>query len=61
MIVRLIVIDPRGIRRDKAGRDTDILAYQVPEKSREMELLQELFSAHGVEWTVMSGPKRNKS
>lgn len=55
MIVRLIVIDPKPA----AGR-SDILAYQVPENSREFALLTELFTKEGLEWETISIPRKKK-
>lgn len=43
-IVRLVVVDPRPRKGE-----SDIRVYQVPEKSREMELLVELFNDAGIE------------
>jgi hypothetical protein len=54
-IVRLIAVDPRP----RLG-ESDLRVYQVPEKSREMELLQELFDAAGIEHTIVSAPERRK-
>lgn len=49
MIVRLIAVDPRP----KKG-ESDLRVYQVPEFSREHELLEELFTAAGIEHTTVS-------
>lgn len=56
MIVRLIVVDPLGIRKDKQGRETDLLVYQVPENSREAALLKDLLTAQGIEFAEVSAP-----
>ena len=48
MIVRIIVVDPRP---RKAGED--IIVYQVPEKSRAMELLCETFKVLEIDHVVM--------
>ena len=56
MIVRLIVIDPSP----PLGR-TDTLVYQVPENSREMHLLQELFDKAGIEHIAVELPRRKKN
>jgi hypothetical protein len=55
MIVRLIAVDPRPLK-DRS----DLLVYQVPENSREMKLLQELFDIAGIEHAVVSGPQKIK-
>lgn len=54
MIVRVIVVDPAP----RPGKG-DLLVYQVPENSRELELLQELCNRAGVESAVV-GPERKK-
>lgn len=59
MIVRMIAVDPRPRKGEQ-----DLRVYQVPEKSREFELLSELFDAAKIEWTVVqSAPptKRRKT
>jgi prephenate dehydratase len=56
MIIRLIALDPRP--RDASK--TDIVVYQVPEKSRELELLMELFDQHGIEYTTLESNKRRR-
>lgn len=53
MIVRLIAEDPRP----RVGSKTDLVVYQVPEKSREMELLCELLDREGITWAVLASPK----
>lgn len=53
MIVRLIAVDPRPRKGE-----SDLRVYQVPENSREMELLTELFDLAAIEWTVVSTPPR---
>lgn len=57
MIIRLMVIDPEP----QADR-SDVLVYQVPENSREMKLLTQLFTQARLEWEVVtfSGPRRGK-
>ena len=55
MIIRLIVIDPRPA----AGR-SDILAYQVPENSRELKLLTDLFTEKGLEWDIVAPTRKPK-
>lgn len=55
MIVRLIAVDPRP----RPG-EQDLRVYQVPENSREMELLVELFDAAKIEWAVVSSPERRR-
>lgn len=52
MIVRLMVVDPLPV-----PQRSDVLVYQVPEKSREFSLLTELFSAAGLEWTVVESKR----
>lgn len=53
MIVRLIALDPRP-----RPSESDVRAYQIPEGSREMELLVELFEAARIEWAVLEGTRR---
>lgn len=53
MIIRLIAIDPRP----RLG-ESDVRAYQVPENSREAELLIELFEAAGIEYAVIEAARR---
>ncbi len=48
MIVRLIAVDPRP--RQGEG---DVVVYQVPERSRAMELLCELLEDAKIEWTML--------
>ena len=56
MIVRLIAIDPSP----RPGK-SDVLVYQIPEKSREAELLSELLTKAGIEWAIVSaGPRKVK-
>ena len=49
MIIRLIAVDPVP----RPGR-SDVLVYQVPENSRELEVLADLLTARGIEWTTLS-------
>ncbi len=58
MIIRLIVVDPRP----RAGAAHDLVVYQVPENSRELELLQELCEGAGIEFARIEGkrPKRKE-
>lgn len=57
MIVRLIIVDPRPRKGE-----TDLRVYQVPEKSREQELLMELASAAGLEVVLIeSAPRKPKA
>jgi hypothetical protein len=53
MIIRLIAVDPHP-RKGKS----DLLVYQVPEKSREMEFLIELFNEAHVEYALLEAPPR---
>jgi hypothetical protein len=53
MIIRLIVVDPRP-RKGKS----DLLVFQVPEHSREMELLVELLNTAGIEHALLEAPPR---
>lgn len=55
MIVRLLAVDPR-LRKD----ESDLRVYQVPEHSREMELLTELFEDAKIEWTIVKFSERKK-
>ena len=48
MIIRIIAVDPSP--RDRAR---DLVVYQVPERSREFELLVWLFEREGIEYTVL--------
>lgn len=48
MIVRLIAVDPRP----RVG-ESDLVVYQVPEHSRAIELLQEIFSDAKIEWAMI--------
>lgn len=48
MIIRLLVIDPRPRKGE-----SDVRHYQLPEKSRELELFQELLDTAGIEHTTM--------
>lgn len=52
MIIRLMAVDPSP----RAGSMSDIVVYQVPENSREMELLVTLLEAHGIQWTTIPSP-----
>lgn len=52
-IVRLIAVDPRPRKGE-----SDLRVYQVPEHSRECELLQELFDAAGIEHSIIETPPR---
>lgn len=57
MIVRLLALDPQP----EAGR-SDVLCYQVPEKSREYKLLVHLFELYGIEFTELaSAPRKAKA
>ena len=51
MIVRIMVVDPEP----NGARASDVLVYQVPERSREFQLLTQLFDQAGLEWTTL-GP-----
>lgn len=53
MIIRLIAIDPQP----RLG-ESDVRAYQVPENSREAELLVELFEAAGLEYALIEAKPR---
>lgn len=53
MIVRLIAVDPRPRKGE-----SDLLVYQVPEKSRAEELLVELFEAAKIEWAKIETPPK---
>lgn len=55
MIVRLIAVDPRP----KKGT-SDLVVYQVPENSRAMQLLQELFDDAKIEWAVIYSESKPK-
>ena len=49
MIIRVMAIDPNP-RKDSKH---DVLVYQVPEKSREYELLIQMFSECGIEYQLI--------
>lgn len=53
MIIRVIAVDPRP----RQG-ETDLLVYQVPEKSRAYELLRELLEAAKIECVEIESPPR---
>lgn len=52
MIINLIVIDPRD--------DARILQYRVPENSRELGLLQELFDQFNIEHAILAKKPRKE-
>ena len=54
MIIRLIAVDPAP----RAGK-SDVLVYQVPENSREFEVLADLLTARGIEWTTLRPAAKN--
>lgn len=56
MIVRLIAVDPRP----QPGQ-SDLCVYQVPEFSRAHRLLEEVFSAAGIEHTTLSSGHKEHS
>lgn len=56
MIVRLIAIDPNP----RPG-ETDVLVYQVPEGSRAMELLCEMFEERKIEFIVLEPALRKRA
>lgn len=58
MIVRIVVVDPRP---GSSNPKSDILVYQVPEKSREFELLSELFEQAHIEWVVIEPNRKGRS
>ena len=56
MIVRILAIDPNPV----AGR-SDVLCYQVPEKSREYAVLVSALERMGLEFTTLPpGPRKKK-
>lgn len=55
MIVRLIAVDPKPRKGE-----SDLRVYQVPEFSREHELLQECFDALKIEHTTVSSGNKKK-
>jgi len=55
VIVRLIAVDPRP----RIG-DSDLVVYQIPNHSRAMELLTELFDAAKIEWTIIETEPKGK-
>jgi len=55
MIIRLIAVDPRP-----APGKSDVLVYQVPEHSREAELLMQLLSDAKIEWTTLASSGKRK-
>jgi hypothetical protein len=52
MIIRLVAVDPRP----RQG-ETDLRVYQVPEHSREEELLVELFESARIEYAKIEAPR----
>lgn len=56
MIVRLMAIDPAP----RVGSHTDVVVYQIPENSREYELLTTLFDKANIEWTVLKSKRKAK-
>lgn len=56
MIVKLIATDPRP----RLDTKTDLVVYQVPENSREMQLLTELFDTHDIPWVLMPTSRKPK-
>jgi len=54
MTIRLIAVDPAP----RAGK-SDVLVYQVPEHSRERELLCELLEGAKIEWTTLRPATKN--
>jgi hypothetical protein len=55
MIIRFIIVDPRPRKNE-----SDVRVYQVPENSRESELLSELCEAAGLEWAIVGPPDRRR-
>lgn len=56
MIIRLMAVDPQP----RADSQTDIVVYQLPENSREFELLTALLDQSKIEWTVLKTPRKPK-
>lgn len=56
MIIRLMAVDPHP----RADSHTDIVVYQLPENSREFELLTSLLDQAKIEWTVLVTPRKPK-
>lgn len=55
-IIRVIAIDPEP----RVGSHSDVLVYQVPENSREYEVLLDMLTAARLEWTkIDSSPRKN--
>lgn len=54
MIIRLIAIDPAGSR---PGTTNDCVVYQVPENSRELEVLKFAFEKAGIQFVEMEPTK----
>lgn len=57
MIIRVIAEDPRP----RPNTASDLVVYQVPEHSRECELLFELFESAGIQYTTMEPIKKLKT
>ena len=53
MIIRLIALDPNP----REGK-SDVLVYQIPEHSREFEVLVALFDQAAIEWTTIMPAKK---
>lgn len=56
MIIRVMAVDPRPRPNSKH----DIVVYQLPEKSREFELLTELFDKARIDWTMIKSERKVK-
>lgn len=56
MIIRLVAVDPRP----RLDTKTDLVVYQLPENSREFELLTEMLDERKIEWTVLKTPRKPK-
>jgi hypothetical protein len=56
MIVRIIVVDPKP----QLGR-SDLLVYQVPERSREYTVLTELLDRAKLEWAMVHSTRKATS
>lgn len=56
MIIRIIAIDPNP-RKDSKH---DVLVYQVPERSREYEVLIDMFEKCRIEYTIIESHRRKK-
>ncbi len=56
MIIRILVVDP-----DPKNPIDDVIVYQVPEKSRQEQLLTKLLDDAGLDWTRVRSPRKKRT